>query len=436
MKPSRHTPKPIMTLLVTASLAATGCSWADQDGSAQQTISYPNTPEGRLQRSTLLDKATVDGQTTPRSLGELVAGPKTKAICQTASGQKVPCQPKLLGHDASGNPIIKFPELTCDFIRPGDPSFEAPSGRTEKFDCLTTDDQGKSHRIKIKYRSSETYTEVAVTRLLWTMGYAADTMQPLSVTCLGCPKDPFPLIVSGAQNTVWPDRKAPMMFTFAAYEERYDAEKINIEDDSGNEILEGFTYPELLANLKDNPNLSESQKDRREALAFLNAFFYNLDSKNANQRLACLKKDGDETCLEAVAIAQDVGFTFGSAPIRANKLNLAGWRELPVWKRPDRCDASQHFRAGSLVELGVSIGLSESGRQEVERQFAKLSTEWLHALFATARFGAAGFHYPQGSASWPEASEQATVRAWVEAFEHRIAEFRKVSQCPVERSSR
>jgi hypothetical protein len=227
-----------------------------------------------------------------------------------------------------------------------------------------------------------------------------------------------------------------MVFTYAALEERYDAEKINIEDPNGSEILEGFTYPELLANLASNPHLSESQKDRREALAFLNAFLYNLDSKSANQRLACLNKNGDGTCLDAVAIAQDVGFSFGSAPVRANKLSLAGWRDLPVWKHPERCDASHHFRAGSLVELGVSIGLSESGRKEIHRLFDRLSTEWLLALFATARFGAAGFHYPKGSATWPQSSEKTTVRAWVQAFEHRIAAFKTVSQCPAERSSR
>lgn len=408
-------------------VSSCGLTQTEQDSSGEQAISFPDSPDGRAARLDLLEKATVNGATPPSTLAELVAGLPTKKICDSRSGEKVSCQPTYLGNEDSGQPVIRFPELRCDVIRPGDAEFEIPSGKTEKFYCFATDDKGRKQRIKVKYKSEEVFTEVATTRLLWKLGFAADTMQPVTVICNGCPQDPFPLLTSGNGKDGWPSRDTEQRFTFATIEEKFDGEKINIENSAGAEVLEGFTYPELLKNLATNPHLSDSEKDRREALAFINAFLYNLDTKAPNQRLACVK-ESNGVCSKAVALAHDLGFAFGGHPIAAKKLGLERWRTLGVWKNAGQCDASQYMNLAG-IDIGISIKLSEGGRKEVDRLMGTLTTETLQALFATARFWAAGFSFHQASPEWPKATAWETTSAWAAAFESRIKEFRSVKQC-------
>jgi hypothetical protein len=62
------------------------------------------------------------------------------------------------------------------------------AGRTHKF--WGRDSEGK--KWKIKYDSEEVFTEMAATRLMWKMGYAADHAFPVrELICIGC-KDENP----------------------------------------------------------------------------------------------------------------------------------------------------------------------------------------------------------------------------------------------------
>ena len=83
---------------------------------------------------------------------------------------------------ATADPLAASP-LTCRYLS------EAPSGTSAKFDCVL--DGGEI--IKVKYgRNSEIHAETAATRLLATLGFAADHVRivPL-VRCYGCPRFPF-----------------------------------------------------------------------------------------------------------------------------------------------------------------------------------------------------------------------------------------------------
>ena len=73
---------------------------------------------------------------------------------------------------------------------------------------VLTDELGRLQRpeiLKVKYttggnRGREVYTEVAVHRFLWTLGFPADHMFRARVSCSGCPEDPYGDIRTPAEN--------------------------------------------------------------------------------------------------------------------------------------------------------------------------------------------------------------------------------------------
>src|SRR5436189_5389485 len=60
-------------------------------------------------------------------------------------------------------------------------------GKSRKFACRSPRDGV----VKVKFggRNGEVEGEVAATRLLWALGFAADQMYPVRVVCRGCPDD-------------------------------------------------------------------------------------------------------------------------------------------------------------------------------------------------------------------------------------------------------
>ena len=64
------------------------------------------------------------------------------------------------------------------------------TGLTPKFDCRLPD--GSVVKVKYGHGNAELYTEVAATRLLTALGFAADRMYVIgSVRCAGCPRFPY-----------------------------------------------------------------------------------------------------------------------------------------------------------------------------------------------------------------------------------------------------
>jgi hypothetical protein len=84
--------------------------------------------------------------------------------------------------------------VSCEFDKPG----SEKSGNTAKFDCRITRVESSDGRVqvltpemdedpvKVKFRpdNREIYAEPASTRLLWALGFYADSMFPVRLTCL------------------------------------------------------------------------------------------------------------------------------------------------------------------------------------------------------------------------------------------------------------
>jgi hypothetical protein len=63
------------------------------------------------------------------------------------------------------------------------------TGSSRKFDCAI----GKSDVAKVKYgaNNGEVVGSVLASRLLWALGFGADRVYPVRVTCQGCSSDPW-----------------------------------------------------------------------------------------------------------------------------------------------------------------------------------------------------------------------------------------------------
>lgn len=84
-------------------------------------------------------------------------------------------------HDPKG--VLTRDEVTCTFVR------RVPGGTSLKFDCAL--DDGEISRVKYGHQP-EVFAEVAATRLLAALGYAADHVYMVRrVHCRGCPMNPF-----------------------------------------------------------------------------------------------------------------------------------------------------------------------------------------------------------------------------------------------------
>src|SRR6202163_2819447 len=73
--------------------------------------------------------------------------------------------------------------VTCDYMKA-----ELP-GTTKKFDCAVAN----GDVVKVRYGQGNGKVEGAVlgSRLLWALGFGADRLYPVRVTCRGCSTDPW-----------------------------------------------------------------------------------------------------------------------------------------------------------------------------------------------------------------------------------------------------
>src|SRR5213076_3139943 len=73
--------------------------------------------------------------------------------------------------------------VACDYVE------EHLSGHTRKFNCAV----GTGDVVKVRYGVTNGHVQGAVlaTRLLWALGFGADRVYPVRVTCRGCSSDPW-----------------------------------------------------------------------------------------------------------------------------------------------------------------------------------------------------------------------------------------------------
>ena len=295
--------------------------------------------------------------------------------------------------------------VSCRFV------IQKLSGRTQKFHCQLPD--GRIVKVKYGSQNAELQAEVAGTRLLSALGFAADDMFVVrAVQCDGCPRFPFyslqcneqlhvpslcfggPLAAGGVRT-----------FTSAIIERRVDGNVIEAFED------QGWNWYELD---RVDPARGATRAEI-DAFRLLAVFLAHWDNKGANQRLICptAPQSSDGRCAAPIAMIQDLGATFG--PVR---VDLPSWRGTPIWR--DRAGCKVSMRA--LPYNGATFPdatISEAGRTMLLRLLEQLSHEQLRQLFTASRITT--YDQIDGDSRNPD--------AWVNVFEDKVREIREGGPC-------
>jgi len=262
--------------------------------------------------------------------------------------------------------------------------------------------------VKVKYgrKNGEVYAEVAATRLFWALGFGADRMYPVQVTCRNCPIEPW----------YWATEKRVPEKTFeiAAIERRLPGKRIQTKED------EGWRWPEL--DTVDE-KAGGAPRAHRDALKLLMVMLQNSDTKPSNQRMMCppdaVKTDaaGNETCAQPLLYVQDLGYGFGEATLLSTKKNdLQAWSEEPIWK--DRAQCVGNLKK-SLPGTFKDPVISEAGRKFLADLLAKLSDKQITDMFTAARVDR--FHR--------HAERNPPISEWVRVFKKKRDEIAS-AHCP------
>jgi hypothetical protein len=303
--------------------------------------------------------------------------------------------------------LLTQDEVRCSFVP------HAPGGTSLKFDCAL--DDGEVIRVKYGHQP-EIHAEVAATRLLAALGYAADHVYMTArLRCRGCPMNPFVTMVLLDVFGVGPPKGGPYGrrgrlqpahlqrdFEWVSVDRKFAAAPI--EDDA----REGWAWWEL-------KNV-QAPRVELDALRLIAVFLAHWDNKADNQRLVCMDKSFAEgqACRDSVLMIQDVGATFGPT-----KVNLAQWRHMPIWTDRAACTVSMHampYRGATFADAQIS----EAARIRVGTRLASFSDADLRKWFADARF-------PQ---FYESTDDEKDIEAWIEAYRNRVAQILTAGPCP------
>lgn len=298
---------------------------------------------------------------------------------------------------------LNRPRVTCQFVP------RSPNGTSPKFDCALPDGEV----VRVKYgREAEIHAEVAATRLLSALGYAADRVYMVaSLRCHGCPSNPFwvmrALDLLGMQrfrpNPAAGDEQDYANFDWVAVERKFEG--IPIEDDE----RKGWAWWEL----KD----VKAPIAELDALRLVAVFLAHWDNKEDNQRLVCVDATphaADQPCAESLLMLQDVGATFGPA-----KANVAQWEAMPVWSDRATCTVSMRalpYQGSTFPDARIS----DAARLRVGRDLASFTDAELRIWLAAARL-------PEFYA--PTADER-DLTVWTRAFRRRVEQILNGGPCP------
>jgi hypothetical protein len=271
--------------------------------------------------------------------------------------------------------------------------------------------------VKVKYgHDAEIHGEAAATALLRMLGYAADTVTIIPrLRCYGCPRHPF--VAAHLRRTFFrpfiPD-EIPGGYTdfeWVSVEQRFPAPAIETDSTAG------WEWREL--------DYADAPRAEVDAFRLLAAFLAHWDNKSQNQRLVCLdqlrlppsrdalrwtgKADtaSGTVCERPLAMIQDLGASFGPP-----KVNLARWRDLPVWHDRTTCTLSMRalpFEGATFEDVTVS----EAGRALAAERLGAITDVAIERLFADARF-------PQFQAG---TADERDLKAWTQAFKSRVRQI-------------
>lgn len=272
-------------------------------------------------------------------------------------------------------------------------------GKSPKFICAVA--EGDEVKVKFGADNGEVYGETLATRLLWALGFGADRMYPATVICRGCPPALGGVEVPGGARRFDP----------AVIERRMAGREWSPDG------LEGWAWNEL--HVVD-PRRGGATLAQRDALTLLAVFLQHTDSKPQQQRILCLgdRQPASAPCRQPFLMISDVGVTFGRAnAMNANDLgsvNLAAWRQVPVWKDDTGCRGNlPKSLTGSLDDPLIS----EDGRRFLASLLVQLTDRQLLDLFEGGRVERR-LRSP-GDAS----SGHATAAEWVAAFKEKRAQI-------------
>jgi hypothetical protein len=296
-------------------------------------------------------------------------------------------------------------EVTCRF------KISELGGTTPKFDC----ELEGGEEIRIKYGNGpEVPAEAAATRLLKTLGFAADDITLVrTLRCHGCPDEPFStmravdITQAAALYKTLVDYNDVEVFDWVALERKFDARPI----ESGK--IEGWSFFELDAI---DPSKGGAPRAHVDAIRLVSVLLAHWDNKSENQRFVCVSREWakDDRCAAPYLVLQDVGATFGPS-----KLDLDAWQKATVWEDRDTCTVSMR----DLPFEGATFGqakITEAGRQFAGSLLSQLSDQQLTDLFTHARFGEKrGLFTPTRP-----------VSDWVTTFKRKVTSITEGPRCP------
>jgi membrane-associated phospholipid phosphatase len=268
----------------------------------------------------------------------------------------------LLGGPAGPGRFEFGQEVRCEY------SDKVLSGRSPKFACVTA--SGDELKVKYGETNGEVHGEVAATRLLWALGFGADSMYSVRVICRGCP----PTI---GVSTAQPDER---LVDPAVIERKMAGREVT---DAGQE---GWSWLELDLIDEESGGATRAQRD---ALKLIAVFLQHTDSKPQQQRLVCLDEDESPAglaCDRPFMLINDLGLTFGRANLVNSNIvgsvNFQEWEQTPIWKDDSRCVGNlPRSLTGTLKDPVIS----EDGRAFLARRLSELSDTQIRAMFEAAR---------------------------------------------------
>jgi len=350
----------------------------------------------------------------------LIAGAIALLLCATATSAETPKKKKELATSAARLAFIRqaqvwtaTPVAEMDLrAGPQGPGAFEPNeavacryrekklnGTTRKFECAVSAD----NVVKVRYGDENGKVQGAViaSRLLWALGFGADGLYPVRVTCYGCSADP------------WKDRDwtpGNRVFDPATIERKPEGHAMNSEKQGG------WAWPELEQTDERQGGASVAERD---ALKLLAVFMQHTDNKVQQERLLCLPaaRTRDGGCDKPFMMLHDVGLTFGAANLfnrtPVASANFDGWSKAPIWKDGDGCVGNM---SKSLTGTLGNPAISEAGRQFLGDLLVQLTDRQLYDLFDVARVN---LRSRRPGSDEPGAS----VDEWVAAFKHKRDEI-------------
>ncbi len=323
-------------------------------------------------------------------------------------------------------------KVICDFKTPG----KDMGGKTPKFACQVTSvesadgknvqtltaDMDDSEPLKVKYGAgdNEVYAELPATRLMWALGYYADSWFPVRVECHNCPENP----ITGSGT------KATRTFDPATIVRKYPGHKMY----EVGKPEQGWEWAEL------GPDNGRPLYEK-DGLKLLAAFIKHSDNKAPQQRLVCDKVKVDQktqpfttTWDDSIMLVQDVGATFGGGGAFTSntgaKMNLHVWSSDPLWNRvgtegaPKQCQAQLH---NSLTAHGglKNPDISEDGRRFLAGLMCQLTDEQIKDLFVLSRASEMPEWHNKDGSFKSGVTADSVVQQWVTAFKAKREDLAK-----------